>query len=205
MKISSYILRILTGAALVITPALVLSQSSGTNTSSQSGMSTSSSAKAGSVPAADKRFIREAAEGGMAEVELGRLATEKASSEDVKKFGERMVNDHSKANDELKQIASSKGVDLPTDLSAKDKMLKERLSKLSGDSFDKVYMQNMVKDHKKDVAEFNKESRSASDPEVKQFAEKTLPTLKEHLQKAESIAPSAKTTASSSTSKQGIQ
>ena len=114
--------------------------------------------------------------------------------------GERMVNDHSKANDELKQIASSKGVDLPNDLNAKDKMLKERLSKLSGDSFDKAYMQNMVKDHRKDVAEFSKESRSASDPEVKQFAGKTLPTLKEHLQKAESIAPSAKTSGSSSTS-----
>jgi putative membrane protein len=198
MKISSYIVRILTGAALVITPAVALSQSS--STSSSSGMSASSTASASSVPATDKKFIREAAEGGMAEVELGRLATEKASNEDVKKFGERMVNDHSKANDELKQIASSKGVDLPNDLSAKDKMLKERLSKLSGDSFDKAYMQNMVKDHRKDVAEFTKESRSASDPEVKQFAGKTLPTLKEHLQKAESIAPSAKTTASSSTS-----
>jgi|SRR5436309_11668860 putative membrane protein len=194
MKTSSYILRILTGAALVITPAVALSQSS--STSSSSAMS----ANASSVPATDKKFIREAAEGGMAEVELGKLATEKASSEDVKKFGERMVNDHSKANDELKQIASSKGVDLPSDLSVKDKMLKERLSKLSGDSFDKAYMQNMVKDHRKDVAEFSKESRSASDPEVKQFAGKTLPTLKEHLQKAESIAPSAKTTANSSTS-----
>src|SRR3954469_24344004 len=117
MKISSYILRILTGAALVVTPAVALSQSG--STSSSSGMSASSTASARSVPATDKKFIRQAAEGGMAEVELGRLATEKASSEDVKKFGERMVNDQSKANDELKQIASSKGVDLPNDLNAK--------------------------------------------------------------------------------------
>jgi putative membrane protein len=125
-------------------------------------------------------------------VELGKLASEKASSQEVKNFGQRMVDDHSKANEELKQIASSKGVKLPDNLSAKDKMLKERLSKLNGESFDRAYMQNMVKDHKKDVADFNRESTSGKDSEVKQFAGKTLPTLKEHLKQAESIAPNAK-------------
>jgi len=100
-----------------------------------------------------------------------------------------MVDDHTKANDELKQLASSKRVDLPDQVTAKDKMLKERLSKLSGPSFDRAYMENMVKDHKKDVADFNRESNSAKDPDVKHFASKTLPTLKDHLKEAEGISP----------------
>ena len=154
----------------------------------------------GNVPAADKKFMREAAEGGLAEVELGKLATEKASSEEVKKFGQRMVDDHSKANEELKQLASSKNVNLPNEVSAKDKMTKERLSKLSGESFDRAYMQDMVKDHKKDVADFSRESKSAKDTDVKQFASKTLPTLKDHLKEAEGIAPARKTTASNRSS-----
>ena len=111
-----------------------------------------------------------------------------------------MVDDHSKANEELKQLASSKNVNLPNEVSAKDKMTKERLSKLSGESFDRAYMQDMVKDHKKDVADFSRESNSAKDPDVKQFASKTLPTLKDHLKEAEGIAPARKTTASNRSS-----
>jgi len=80
----------------------------------------------GKMSAADKKFVRDAAQGGMAEVELGKLATEKASSDDVKKFGQRMVDDHSKANEELKQVANSEGVQLPAKLNAKDEMTKER-------------------------------------------------------------------------------
>ncbi len=132
----------------------------------------------------------------MAEVALGRLAAEKASSSDVKKFGQRMVDDHSKANDELKQLASQKNVDLPQDLNAKDKATKARLEKLSGEQFDQAYMRDMVKDHKKDVSDFRRESRSAKDPDVKNFAAQTLPTLEDHLKQAESIAPPAVTSAS---------
>ena len=137
----------------------------------------------------DQHFVKKAAEGGLAEVELGKLATEKASSDEVKKFGQRMVDDHSKANDQLKQLASSKGIEVPTDLSAKDKATKERLSKLSGEQFDKAYMKDMVKDHTQDVSEFKKESTSAKDPDVKNFASQTLPTLEDHLKQARSIAP----------------
>jgi putative membrane protein len=153
-----------------------------------------SSAKqsAGMTMSADQKFVREAAEGGMAEVELGKLAAEKGSSQDVKNFGQRMVDDHGKANDQLKQIASTEGITLPTKLDAKDHAMKTRLSKLSGESFDHAYMQNMVKDHKKDIADFQKESTSGSDPAVKQFASQTLPTLQQHLQQAESIAPNTK-------------
>jgi putative membrane protein len=144
----------------------------------------------------DSNFIKEAAEGGIAEVALGQLAVEKASSADVKKFGQRMVDDHSKANDDLKQLASQKNVAFPQDLSAKDKTTKATLEKLSGEQFDLAYMRDMVKDHKKDVSEFRRASRDAKDPDVKQFAVQTLPTLDEHLKQAESIAPSTAARAS---------
>jgi|SRR5579871_938347 len=143
----------------------------------------------GTTQSGDQRFIKEAADGGMAEVELGQLAQDKASSPDVKQFAERMVKDHSQANDQLKQIAMQKGVTLPSTPSKKDEATKDRLSKLSGDAFDRAYMSDMVKDHKKDIAEFQRESTSGRDPDVKQFASQTLPTLKEHLQQAESVNP----------------
>jgi len=134
----------------------------------------------------DQHFVMEAAKGGLAEVELGKLAAEKASSEDVKKFGQRMVDDHGKANDELKSLAQSKNITLPTAPDSKDKAKMDRLSKLSGEAFDRAYMQEMVKDHKKDVNEFRTESKSGKDPEIKSWASKTLPTLEEHLTMAES-------------------
>ncbi len=136
----------------------------------------------------DTVFVKKAAEGGLAEVELGKLATEKASSDDVKQFGQRMVDDHSKANDQLKQVASQKNLTLPTDLNAKDKAQKDRLSKLSGKAFDRAYMRSMVMDHTKDVAEFKKEANSGADPDVKNFASQTLPTLQDHLKSARDVA-----------------
>ncbi|HUI83373.1 MAG TPA: DUF4142 domain-containing protein [Candidatus Binatia bacterium] len=143
----------------------------------------------GGVLTADRHFMDKAAQGGMAEVELGQLAEQNAQSAEVKAFGKRMVEDHSKANDELKQLASQRGVALPTGLDAKDKMTKERLSKLHGAAFDKAYMRDMVTDHKKDVAEFRHESTAAHDPTLKDWAGKTLPTLESHLQEAERVAP----------------
>jgi putative membrane protein len=145
-----------------------------------------------SSTSADAKFLKEAADGGMAEVELGQLASEKASSSDVKQFGQRMVEDHGKANDELKQLATEKHVDLPAEPSAKHKATKARLEKLSGDQFDKAYMADMLKDHKKDVAAFEKESRSAKDPDIKSFATKTLPTLQAHMKQAQSLASGSK-------------
>lgn len=139
--------------------------------------------------ASDQSFLKEAAAGGLAEVELGQLAAEKASNPEVKKFAERMVADHGKANDQLKEIAARKGIDLPTEPSAEHKATKERLSNLSGDEFDKAYMADMLSDHKKDVAAFRKESTEGKDPAVKEFATKTLPTLEDHLKEAESINP----------------
>lgn len=127
-------------------------------------------------------FMTEAAQGGMAEVELGKLASTKGQNASVKQFGQQMMADHTRANNELKQLASKKNVTLPTDVGAEHKESMEKLSKLSGAEFDKEYVAEMVKDHEKDVADFQTQSESATDADVKAFAAKTLPTLKSHLE-----------------------
>ena len=182
--------------ALSLSLALLLSasfamaqQDKGSYKSSKSETSSRGSKVSSSISPADKKFMKDAAEGGIAEVELGRLAAEKASNADVKKFGQRMVDDHQKANDQLKQLAAQKHVELPQEPSAKDKAAKARLEKLSGEQFDRAYMQDMVKDHKKDVADFQRESKTATDPDVKSFASQTLPTLEDHLKQAENTSP----------------
>jgi len=155
--------------------------------SMKSGQSKSAgAAKAG--PTAEQAFAKEAAIGGLAEVQLGNLAKQNAASSDVKQFGDRMVTDHGKANDELKQWASSHNVALPTELDAKHKAVVDRLSKLNGDAFDKAYMKDMVADHKEDVAKFRKESTSGKNADLKAWAGKTLPTLEDHLKMAQDTA-----------------
>jgi putative membrane protein len=175
---------VLTTAMAQDTPKSAQERQNSTQDTAQSTSTTKSQ-----LNMADRKFVKDAAQGGMAEVELGQLAAEKASSEDVKKFGQRMVDDHSKANDNLKELATKKGVHVPQQLSAKDKAIKARLTKLSGDQFDKAYMANMVRDHKKDVAESKRETESAKDPDIKNFATSTLPTLEDHLKQAQSLAP----------------
>jgi putative membrane protein len=153
----------------------------------QTGMN-SRSMNAG-MSATDQRFVKEAAEGGLAEVELGQLAQEKATNPEVKKFAQRMVDDHSKANNQLKELASTKGITLPDKPAAKDEATKKRLESLSGEQFDSAYMKDMVKDHTKDVSEFQRESTSAKDPAIKNFASETLSTLQSHLKEAKNIEP----------------
>jgi putative membrane protein len=190
MKNIGYRLLLAASVAGLLTLGSAQSQSSGqgqSGTQDQTGMQSGS--QTGKMSMSDKKFAKEAAQGGVAEVELGQLAAQKASSDDVKKFGQRMVDDHSKANDKLKQLASSKGINLPTDPDASQKATKNRLSKLSGEQFDKAYMREMLKDHKKDVAAFESESNKGQDPDLKSFATETLPTLRDHLKDAQSIAP----------------
>lgn len=136
----------------------------------------------------DHHFAMEAAAGGMMEVELGRLAAERAASAEVKAFGQRMVTDHGKANQQLMQIASSKGMTLSKELPAEMKAERDKLAKLSGAEFDRMYMQHMVKDHRKDVSEFEKQAQKGTDPALRSFAQQTLPTLREHLRLAESLS-----------------
>jgi putative membrane protein len=162
--------------------ALAIALPAGAQPAARSASSkTAPTQKAGS----DQTFVMKAARGGMAEVELGKLASDKASNEQVKEFGKKMVDDHGKANDELKSIAQKKNITLPSDLSMKDKALRDRLAKLSGPAFDRAYMQAMLKDHREDVNEFRTESQSGADPDIKQFAAKTLPTLESHLKLAQ--------------------
>jgi putative membrane protein len=149
----------------------------------------------------DQKFVKEAAQGGLAEVELGKLAQDKGSSEQVKSFGKRMVDDHGKANDELQTLAKNKNITLPNDLDAKDKALKDRLSKLSGAQFDRAYMSAMLRDHRKDISEFRTESNSGHDPDVKAFAAKTLPTLEDHLKLAQQTEKAVGTTGTAKSSK----
>jgi putative membrane protein len=151
--------------------------------------------------APDQTFIMKAASGGMAEVELGRMAAEKATRDEVKKFGQRMVDDHSRANDELKTLAQNKNVTLPTSIDPHTKAMHDKLSAMSGAAFDRAYMQMMVTDHKKDVNEFRMAAKGAKDPDVKGWAAKTLPTLEEHLKQAQS-ATAAVGTSGEKTKKQ---
>jgi putative membrane protein len=152
-------------------------------------------AQSNSLSSTDRTFMEKAGEGGIAEVQLGQLAEQKASSQAVKDFGQRMVTDHSQASDKLKGVASSKGVTLPAGMDAKDKALYDRLSGLSGSAFDRAYMRAMVKDHKMDIAEFQRESNAGRDSDVKSFASSTLPTLQSHLSQAEQVDSKVNTSA----------
>ena len=136
------------------------------------------------MTSADTTFAMSAAQGGIAEVKLGQLALDKASNPDVKAFGQKMVDDHTKANDQLKSIAANENMTLPADLNAKDQATYDKLSKLSGADFDKAYMKGMVKDHETDIKEFQKEANKGKDPQMKSFASTTLPILQSHLQMA---------------------
>jgi putative membrane protein len=134
------------------------------------------------------KFAGNAAQGGMEEVELGRIATQRGGDPSVREFGARMVADHSKANAELKSIAAQKGMQLPADMTSDQKSDVDKLSKMSGAEFDKEYMSAMVKDHEQDTKDFETQSKEGTDAEIKAFAGKTLPTLQQHLQMARTAA-----------------
>ncbi len=140
------------------------------------------------VTGGDLAFMNDAAPGGMAEVELGKMAAGKSQNAEIKAFGQKMVEDHSKASEELKQLAAQKKVMLPTDVLPAHKQLMEKLSKLSGADFEKEYVKAMVAAHEKDVAAFENVSKTAADADVKAYAAKTLPTLKMHLEMIKAMA-----------------
>jgi putative membrane protein len=129
-------------------------------------------------------FVKKATRGGKAEVELGRIATERASSADVRNFGQRMVYDHTKANEELKQLARERGLEVPMQLDSKHRELADRLGKLSGKEFDEKFVTAMIADHEKVVALFQKFAANGDDAGIRAFAERTVPALEEHRQMA---------------------
>ena len=135
----------------------------------------------------DEDFAKDAAQGGLAEVKFGQLAEEKGSAETVKSFGKRMVEDHSKANEQLRDVALHEKVKLPTELSKKNQKTFDRLSELSGDAFDRAYVRDMVRDHQNDIVAFKQETSSGQNQAIKNFALQTLPTLEEHLRMAQEL------------------
>ena len=149
------------------------------------------SAQSPSAPATasstDRRFVQEAGAGSAAEVALGKLATQKASRDEVKQLGQQMVEDHSKSGDELKQVAGAKGMTAPDAPTPAQQKAAEQITQRSGAAFDKSFLNQMALDHKKTIALFRRESRSGSDPDLKGFATKMLPTLEEHLKMVRSL------------------
>jgi len=178
--------------------------SGGTGTSSEQTYGTGSSSSQTSTNASsqlsttDQQFIKEAAQGGMAEVQMGRLAAKNAESDAVKQLGQKLVQDHSKANQELKKIASQKGVTLTADIGSENKSTLDHLKTLKGKEFDQAFIQHAVEDHQKDIQKFQQAAQQLQDSDLKSFAQKTLPTLQEHLQMAKSAQSSASTGSSSS-------
>jgi putative membrane protein len=149
--------------------------------------SAAASAQTDNASASDKKFVKTALQGGMAEVDLGQLASQKGNS-DVKQFGEKMVQDHTKLGDQMKGVAQQVGVTPPTMVTPADKALKTKLEALSGDSFDKAYIKAMVKDHEKDLSEFQKESTIGSSMAVKDAAQQGSQVIQQHLDLIKQIA-----------------
>jgi putative membrane protein len=137
------------------------------------------------VSPADRKFMTEAAQGGIAEVQLAQLAQQKASSEDVKELAKAIEQDHQKANEELKTIATNRQVDLPAEPGPKHQQLMSKLENLEGAAFDKAYTEAMVKEHKAEIKKFQKQAKNGVDTDVREFAESKVPALQKHLENAQ--------------------
>ena len=140
----------------------------------------------------DRHFITEAAQDGIAEVALGKIAQQNGSSAEIKQFGQRMADDHSKANQELETIAGKLGVTPPKEAGGKHAKMVNELSKKTGAKFDHDYADAMVKDHEKAVSLFEKQAKKGDSEDLKQFASKTLPALQEHLKMARGLTSQKK-------------
>jgi putative membrane protein len=172
------------GAALLVAGAVLGAKTPGQTPAPRP--ETAAPAQAG-AKAGDEAFVTEALMAGMAEVEHGTLASQKATHATVKAFGQQMVADHTKAGDELKTIASAKQIPPPTAMGPKHHATHDKLMKMSGAEFDRAYMSDMVADHQKAVADFTAEATNGTDPQVKAFAAKTLPTIQGHLKMAQDL------------------
>ena len=136
----------------------------------------------------DQRFVQMASSGGLAEVQAGQLATERAASAKVKQFGQRMVTDHTKANQELAALAQAKNIPVATEMDQKHQAMADKLAKLQGAAFDRQYIADQVADHEQTVALFTTQSREGQDADLKALATKTLPVLQEHLRMVRALA-----------------
>jgi putative membrane protein len=147
----------------------------------------------------DQKFVKNAAAGGMAEVKFGQLAVQKATNPDVKAFGQKMVDDHTTLGNQLMPVAQRMGITPPTQLDKKDQAEYDRLNALSGDAFDKAYVQAMVADHKKDLRDFKYEASNTNNSDLKQVAQQGAQVIQQHYQMVQKLASqvggSGKTTA----------
>lgn len=169
-------------AALAAAPGMAVAQEATGTTATQPA--------AEELAAADMEFFRSALGGGKAEVTLGELASEKADSADVRQYGQRLAQDHAKANEKLLEIARQKQLDEPADLPPDAKQLIERLSSLSGPEFDRQYITEMVSSHETTIDSFEQQAEGGQDPDLKSFAAEALPTLRSHLEQARTIQAS---------------
>ena len=172
--------------------------------SGAAGSSASGAAASGSVSKSDQKMMKDLAQANMAEIEAAKLAQQKSSSEDVKTFAQKMIDDHTKASDQLQQLAQAKGVTLPTDLDSKHKAEIKKLSALSGDKFDKKYMaQGGVSDHRKAHAMLSHIEKSAKDADLKSLASNMMPTINDHWQMAKQMRSGKASTATGSSGTKG--
>ena len=181
------LLRATAVAALTLVPAVVMAQSSGTSTQPQQQSDSPAQAEQMQVSQQDSEFAKQAAGGGQAEVELGRLATEQSQNDEVTQYGQTLVDEHTAANEKLKQIAEEKGIELSSDLPDEAQEAKDSLSQMTGLDFDRAFIEQMVSDHERTIDLFDKQAQQGQDAELKAFAENTLPTLREHLDEAQRI------------------
>jgi putative membrane protein len=142
----------------------------------------------GTTQMSDQAFLTKAIQGNLAEIKLGELAQQNASNQAVKQFGERMVTDHTNLNEQAKSLAAQKGMTPPSSPNAKQDATYNSMQSKTGAAFDKAYMTDMLKDHRMDISEFEKEATNGNDPDVKALAQKALPILQEHLRLAETTA-----------------
>lgn len=140
------------------------------------------------LSSADRTFAQQAAASSIGEVQAAQAAQQKAASPQVRQFASRIINDHTQANDQLQQIADQDNLTLPSQPDARDRSAMQRLSGLNGSEFDRSYAQQEVRDHQQAIALFQHEASSGHDPALKQFAQQTLPVLRQHLQMAQMLA-----------------
>lgn len=155
----------------------------------QSGHAQSGGQKAaGNLSQSDQRFLKQAAAGNLAEVQLGQMGQQKGTSPEVKQLAEALATDHQQNQQKLQSLAQKEGVTLPTEPSAKARAAADRLSKLSGSAFDQAFARHAVRDHQKDIAKFRQQESMTKNSDVKSYASETLPKLQQHLQLAQTAA-----------------
>ena len=158
------------------------------------GKKTASPSVGGGAMKADQKFLMMAAQGNLAEIQMAQMAKQKSQSNEIQNYAQRLIEDHTKANEQVMQIATKKGLTLPKTPPANAMAMMTKMKKMSGAKFEKMYMQDMVKDHTKDVADYTNEAKHGYDDDIKAYAVSTLPTLKSHLDAAQTLSnPNAKT------------